>query len=71
MCMPSPKAPKPPAPPAEVRPKEASQLAPDIGGRTTDRDATAKKRLGRSGLRIDLQAGNTGAGGTGLNIPKV
>lgn len=38
--------------------------------RTSDKKDTTSKRKGTKGLRIDLQVGNAGAGGTGLNIPK-
>lgn len=38
---------------------------------TTNRTAASQKRKGRSGLRIDLQAGNAGADGTGVNVPRV
>ena len=33
------------------------------------RNQTTSKRKGRSALRIDLQSGNAGAGGTGVNVP--
>lgn len=63
MCMPSaPTAVKIPAtPPTPDAPPEVAETAI-----TND---TAGKRTGRNALRIDLAAGNTGLGPTGLNIP--
>lgn len=56
---------------------DASQTAPtspalnaEAAGRTSDKKGSSAKRKGVKGLRIDLQIGNAGAGGTGLNIPK-
>lgn len=73
MCgslLPKPKAPKQPAPAPEQPPSlEDRQVAPELASRTTDRTQTNKKRLGRQGLRIDLQVG--GGGGSGVNIPRL
>ena len=66
-----------PAPAPAVPAVDASQTAPtapalnDEGAsRTSDKQAGNARRKGTRGLRIDLQIGNAGAGGTGLNIPK-
>ena len=63
--------------PAATPAVDASQTTPtapalnDEGAsRTSDKKDSASKRKGTKGLRIDLQIGNAGAGGTGLNIPK-
>lgn len=37
--------------------------------RQTDRTAAKARRKGRNRLRIDLQAGNAGSDGTGINVP--
>jgi hypothetical protein len=36
---------------------------------STTRAQSTSKRKGRSALRIDLQSGSAGAGGTGVNVP--
>lgn len=52
----------PPAPPTD-EPKKLEQAE------SAARTAHKNRRKGRSALRIDLQAGTAGAGGTGINVP--
>lgn len=85
MCIPKPQvtnnttttttAPAPTPPPnAVAQSAQAAQGAP-AGAKGTEAEIQAEenavraKRKGRSGLRIRMDAGNTG-GGTGLNIPQ-
>lgn len=82
MCLPKPQvtnnttttAPTPP-PTAVAQSAQAAQGAPAAAkgaeeARVDEENANIRaKRKGRSGLRIRLDAGNTG-GGTGLNIPR-
>lgn len=72
---PAPSTPAPSAPPPP--PAQPAASAADIATSKEVRDENigegtnmkAKKR-GRNALRIDLQAGGAGSGGTGLNIPR-
>lgn len=71
----APPTPAPSAPPPP--PAQPAASAADIATSKEVRDENigegtnlkAKKR-GRNALRIDLQAGDAGSGGTGLNIPR-
>ena len=68
----APQTPAPPPPPAQP-----AASAADVATSKEVRDENigegtnlkAKKR-GRNALRINLQAGDAGSGGTGLNIPR-
>lgn len=48
---------------------EEEPVAPELGGESAER-AYHARRKGRRSLRIDLRAGNAGAGGAGLNVPR-
>lgn len=59
-------APPPAAPAAPQTPQTAQATQPNDEGSLTKR-----KRAGRNSLRIDANvAGDNGAGGNGLNIPR-
>lgn len=62
-----PKIPKPAAAPAPAPQEQPKRL--EIA-ETSGRTAVRNKKRGRSGLRIDLQAGTAGADGTGINVPR-
>lgn len=47
---------------------EEEELAPELGGKGSEKDRMMRRK-GRKALRIELRTGNSGAGGTGLNIP--
>lgn len=69
-----PKVPKTPTPAAAPPPPEESPTAPvlnegDARSAAESRLSSARRK-GRNALRIDLQVGGAGAGGTGLNIPR-
>lgn len=54
-----------PAPTPETKTKRLETEAS-----TTSRTEAKQKKKGRSGLKIDLQGGNAGADGTGINVPR-
>ena len=69
--------PPPPAPVQAPPPAQPAAQAADLAkpGEVKDENLSsegsmAAKKKGRNALRIDLQAGNAGAGGTGLNVPR-
>lgn len=61
----------PPAPTAAATAKSASAAQGDVKptDEVSEQEKLKAKRKGRNGLRIRLDAGNTGSG-TGLNIPR-
>lgn len=63
-----PKVPEPAAAPAPAPEKAAKRL--ETGAESSGRTQAKQKRKGRAGLKIDLQAGTSGADGTGINVPK-
>ena len=73
-------APEPTPPPAPIQapaPAQPAAQAADLAkpGDVKDENLNteggmAAKKKGRNALRIDLQAGSAGAGGTGLNVPR-
>lgn len=67
MCLSTPKAPPPPPPPAPAAPIPVPEL--NRADPSMDPGANALSKKGRNKLRIDM-TNNTGAEGTGLNIPQ-
>ncbi|MEL6979661.1 MAG: hypothetical protein AAGM38_13410 [Pseudomonadota bacterium] len=70
MCGSSPPKPKaPPAPPPPPAPAAEAPASPvydaDLRSRDSERSGASRRRLGRSALRIDLQAPSRG----GLQVP--
>ena len=68
-------APPPPAPEPSAPPPTPAQAAGVAEGNPYAEQGeyarkNAKKKKGRSGLRIDLSSGASTAGGTGLNVPQ-
>lgn len=57
-----------PAAPAPA-PQAAEPKRLDVA-ESSSRSQSKSQRKGRAGLRIDLQGGNAGAGGTGINVPQ-
>ena len=68
MCMSTPSAPPPPPPQAPPAPAPLVTMAPAEGSNRKDASALSANR-GRGSLRIDRTQPDTGATGSGLNIP--
>ena len=67
----TPKVQKVETPAAAPPPAAATVAEQKLGGENSASSEVARKRKGRSGLRIDLQNGGAGvsAGATGVNVP--
>lgn len=69
MCLSSPSSPPPPPPPpAPAAPAPLATVAPAEGSNRKDSSMLSANR-GRNSLRIDRTQPDTGATGSGLNIP--